>query len=94
MRPAFPDDASPVDIAAILKRTLTIVNTNWWIYVRPPVPKRHHVVHRYPIDSDYYITEEARDILSKWTKTGYLLPQDEREQFEKEEQEFFPEGSW
>ena len=87
--PAFPEDIGEVDIAAILKRTLTIVNTNFYIYVRPPVSKRQHLVKKYKIGSDYYITKEARALLKKWSTKGVTPAEDILESMVAAEQAFF-----
>jgi len=86
---AFVEHIQPLDVAAILKRTLVIVNTNWWIYVRPPVSRRHHVVKKYPIGSDHYVTPEAVRLLRAWSKTNATLPENTYQKMIEEEQEMF-----
>ena len=45
----------PFDIEAIQRRVTVVVNTRWFIYVRPTGTNTNHTIERYPIEIDCWI---------------------------------------
>jgi len=89
VRPAFHKEMERLDIEAVLRRCTIIVNTNWWLYVRPAGTEDEHTIERYSLKSKKYIKQDALDLLKKWFETGQGLPQQECERMIQEEQLIF-----
>jgi hypothetical protein len=63
---ALPSDISPANIEAILKRTSVVLNTEWWVYVRPAGLHKDVTIERHS-NKGLFITEAARETLAEWT---------------------------
>jgi hypothetical protein len=70
VRPAFPKEILEKDLEAILRRATIILNTEWWVYVRPAGEKHKSVVTRYERKTPCYITPAAIATLKPWQKSG------------------------
>ena len=90
IRPAFPKDCQDRDIEAVLRRATIVVNTHWWVYVRPAGRWEDQVpIERHELKTTTFITAESKDILGKWLKTGEGLSATKFNALVAEEQKLF-----
>ena len=90
IKPAFGIGWTPEDVEAVLRRATILVNTRWWLYVRPAgsyedAPQ----IERYRMETLKFITPESLGILEKLHKTGLKLPKEDEERMIDEEQALF-----
>lgn len=89
IRPAFHKEMEPLDIEAILRRTTILVNTNWFLYVRPAGTRDEHVIDRHNLETKCFIKPSAKAILTHWWDTTTMPNDDELKRLEAEEQDLF-----
>jgi len=70
VRPAFSKEMIDKDIEAILRRATVILNTDWWVYVRPGGVKNSVTIQRHKAVTRSYVTDEAIACLKRATKHG------------------------
>ena len=91
IRPAFPKEIIESDISAILKRCTVIVNTKWWVYVRPAseYASDKMTTERHALRTKMFITPEAKETLSAWSQSGAWPDEEEFDKQVAAEQELF-----
>ena len=73
VRPAFWPQACPNDIEAVFKRSVIIVNTEKWVYIRRATEERVNVP-RVPSETRYFLKESCLDKLKAYKEGSKAEP--------------------
>ena len=89
IRCAFHEKMEPLDIEAVLRRSTIIVNTNWYVYVRPAGTRSEHTIERSDLETKCFVQPAFVNRVAKWHTTGEHMPPDQRHLFLREEENIF-----
>ena len=89
IRPAFHKDMDALDIEAVLRRATVVLNTHWYVYVRPAGTKDESIIERIPLQTARFVTDDAINLLKTWWETGDMLSEVEQARMIHEEQRIF-----
>ncbi|CAE8610168.1 unnamed protein product [Polarella glacialis] len=89
IRPAFAKKMLDPDIEALLRRCLVIVNTNWWLYIRPAGTKGEVTITRTEMKTKKNITPQAVQTLKERSKNEVYPDQATFDRQVAEEQTLF-----